>query len=495
MSIAQATDGDVELAEMMADCYADPYRHVRINYPWGEGQLEGRTGPDDWQKGFLVELGEEIRSRKFNGVDAVSPIAFSTSSGHGIGKSCMTGWLIQFIASTRPFSKGIITANTAEQLRTKTWAEAAKWYNLSLTKHWFTLNAGGGGSMNMYHKVHKEHWRVDCQTAREENSESFAGLHAANSTPYMIFDEAGGIPSKLFEVREGSQTDGEPMSFDWGNPTRGTGRFFENMKGRFRHRYIKRFIDSRTVSITNKELFDQWISDYGIDSDFCKVRILGQFPSIGALQFIPTDEVNHCMGLEVHVAPQDPLVMGVDVARFGGDESVVYLRQGRDAESQGVHRYQGISTMELAGEVARHAKEKTPDTIFIDGGGVGGGVVDRCRDLGLNIIEINFGSKATQRGYANMRAQMWGNLKAAIHDGIRLPDDDDLRSDLTGLEYGYNVRNDIQLERKEDAKKRGIASPDLADALALTYALPVAPNRAGYTGSQYAATQHEYEPL
>jgi hypothetical protein len=90
---------------------------------------------------------------------------------------------------------------------------------------------------------------------------------------------------------------------------------------------------------------------------------------------------------------------------------------------------------------------------------------------------------------------MWGNLKAAIHDGIRLPDDDDLRSDLTGLEYGYNVRNDIQLERKEDAKKRGIASPDLADALALTYALPVAPNRAGYTGSQYAATQHEYEPL
>ena len=94
-----------------------------------------------------------------------------------------------------------------------------------------------------------------------------------------------------------------------------------------------------------------------------------------------------------------------------------------------------------------------------------------------------------------MRAQMWGNMRDALRDGVRLPDSDDLRVDLTGLEYGYNLRNDIQLEKKEDAKKRGLTSPDLADALALTYCLPVAPNRMGYDGGQYTNTKHEYEPL
>ena len=154
-----------------------------------------------------------------------------------------------------------------------------------------------------------------------------------------------------------------------------------------------------------------------------------------------------------------------------------------------------MDTMTLASEIARLAKEKNPDVIFIDGGGVGGGVVDRCRQLALNIVEINFGSKATQKGFANMRSQMWGNMKEALKDGVRLPDHKDLLADLTGLEYGYNIRNDIQLESKKDAKKRGIASPDLGDALALTYALPVAPNRMGYDGSQYNSTQHDYDPL
>jgi hypothetical protein len=307
---------------------------------------------------------------------------------------------------------------------------------MGITKHWYHLNSGGG-SMNMYHLDHRETWRVDAQTCREENSEAFAGLHAAQATPFYIFDEASAVPDKIFEVREGGLTDGEPMTFDFGNPTRNTGRFFENMQGRFRHRYMRRHIDSRDVKITNKRLFDEWIKDYGLDSDFVKVRVLGQFPSAGELQFIPTADATQCIGLEVSVQPHDPLVMGVDVARFGSDQSVIYLRQGRDAESQGMHTFRGVDTMTLASKISEIAKQKSPDAIFIDGGGVGGGVVDRCRQIGLEVIEINFGSKATQPGYANLRAQMWGNLRDAIKDGIRLPDNPDLISDLTGLEYGY----------------------------------------------------------
>lgn len=481
-----------ELADLMASCYADPLRHVMVSYPWNEGSLKGFTGPDDWAIGFLNEWGQEIRSRGFDGVHAVEPVQFSVSSGHGIGKSAMSSWIIKFILDTRPFCKGVVTSNTAAQLKTKTWSELAKWNSMSLTSHWFIYN-NSHGNMNMYHKDYKDTWRVDAQTCAENNSESFAGLHAANSTPFYLFDEASNIPDIIYEVREGGLTDGEPMTFDFGNPTRASGRFYENMEGRFRHRFIRRMIDSRSVKITNKKKIQQWIDDYGIDSDFVKVRVLGQFPSSGSLQFMPASYVKACTNLEVSVTPNDPLVMGVDVARFGDDQSVIYLRQGRDAESQGIHTFRGIDTMAFAGEIARIANERRPDAIFIDGGGVGGGVIDRCRQLGLDVVEINFGSRATQRGYSLMRDQMWGNLRDAMKDGIRIPDNQDLHSDLTGVEYGYTLNNDIKLEKKEDMKKRGLASPDLADALALTYAMPVYPSRLGYQGYQQD-TQYDYDP-
>ena len=350
--------------------------------------------------------------------------------------------------------------------------------------------------MNLYHKMHRETWRVDAQTSREENSEAFAGLHAANSTPFYIFDEASAIPEKIFEVREGGLTDGEPMTFDFGNPTRNSGRFYQNMIGRHKHRFIRRFIDSRDVSITNKKLLGQWVEDYGEDSDFVKVRVRGVFPSAASMQFIPSEVVDNCMNQDIAVEPHEPLVMGVDVARFGDDQSVIWLRQGRDCVSQGIKKYRGVDTMTLAAEVAAIASKKNPNTIFIDGGGVGGGVIDRCRQLGLEIVEVNFGSKATVSGYANLRAQCWGNLRDAMTSGIMLDDDPDIRADLTSVEYGYNTRNQIQLEKKEDMKKRGLASPDLADALALTFAFPVAPTRQGYKGTPiYGEAVHEYDPF
>lgn len=488
--------GDFELADLMAECYADPLKHVMVSYPWNQKgtPLADRSGPDKWQRDFLNELGGEIKKRNFNGHSAVMPIQFSTASGHGIGKSCLSAWLIIFIRDTRPHSFGTITATTAEQLRSRTFGELSKWHNLSLTQHWFQLNAGSAGSLNMFHKSDRT-WGCSGQTCQENNSEAFAGQHRDTSTSYYLFDEASGVPDSIYNVRAGGLSDGEPMTFDFGNPTKNSGRFYENMEGKFRHRYIRRSIDSRDVEITNKELFKEWENDFGVDSDFFKVRVRGIFGSSSDMQFISRDDVDKGIGLDVSVTPADALVMGVDVARFGDDASVICFRQGRDAESQGLHVYRSMDTMTLASEIARLAKEKNPDVIFIDGGGVGGGVVDRCRQLALNIVEINFGSKATQKGFANMRSQMWGNMKEALKDGVRLPDHKDLLADLTGLEYGYNIRNDIQLESKKDAKKRGIASPDLGDALALTYALPVAPNRMGYDGSQYNSTQHDYDPL
>lgn len=482
---------EIELQRLVSSCYADPVKHVEISYPWGSGVLKGRE-PQAWQLELLEDLAEQVERRRFDGIRPVAPIQFSTASGHGIGKSALVAWLIRWILDTRPMAKGIVTANTAEQLRTKTWGELAKWHNLGLTRHWWQLNSGAG-ALSIYHKHHREQWRCDAQTCREEQSEAFAGLHAANSSPFYIFDEASAVPDKIFEVREGGLTDGEPLTFDFGNPTRNSGRFFENTVGKHRHRYIRRQIDSRDVEITNKQLFDEWAEVYGEDSDFFRVRVKGMFPRAGSLQFIPTPFYEGNVDRDVYVGPQEPLVFGVDVARFGDDKSVIWARRGRDCATYAPRVYSEIDTQQLAAHVAAWVDELSPDAIFVDGGGVGGGVVDRLRQLGYETIEINFGAKATLPGFADMRAQCWGRMKEALKDGVRLPAIDDLRSDLIGVQYGYDVRNNIRLERKEDMKKRGLASPDLADALALTYALPVsATSRSGHLG---ASEERDYDPF
>jgi len=171
---------NLELAGEIAKFYDDPLGHVLFSYPWGKGELRGFEGPRTWQREFLIEVGEQVRERAFDGVNAVPPIQFSTASGHGIGKSALVAWLIRWIMDTRPFAVGTVTANTATQLKTKTWAELAKWHSLGITRHWWGINTSQG-NLNYFNKDYPDTWRADGQTCREENSEAFAGQHAANS--------------------------------------------------------------------------------------------------------------------------------------------------------------------------------------------------------------------------------------------------------------------------------------------------------------------------
>mgnify|MGYP003624724104 CR=1 FL=1 len=509
---------DAELAGILGEYYADPLGYVMFSFPWDTyapiqlveleepyaSRFGCKYGPDAWACEFLDSVAEEVKERNFDGHSAVDPIQMATASGHGIGKSVLVAWLIKWIMDTRPFSKGTVTANTAEQLKTKTWAELGKWHKISATEHWFTYNSGRG-AMNLAHKKHKEEWRCDAQTCREENSEAFAGQHAASATSFYIFDEASAVPDKIFEVREGGTTDGEPMVFDFGNPTRNSGRFFEQCAGRFRHRYKVRNIDSRSVAITNKTRIQAWIEDYGEESDFVKVRVRGMFPSAGSLQFIPSDMVDEAMQRETIEDSHAPLLIGVDVARFGDNESVIFPRIGYDARSWPARRYQGLDTVQLTGKVIECVREFKSrgvpcSGLFVDGGGVGGGVVDQLRSLGYAPIEVQFGGKAVNgKTYRYRSDEMWGNMKDAMPK-LCLPMRNetnalDLKSDLTQREFGYTLQgNKVHLEPKKDMVARGVASPDLADALALTFAQEVSPMiRADQIA--HTMTIHEYDPL
>lgn len=406
--------------------------------------------------------------------------------------------IVSWLMSTRPNARGVITASTSVQLESKTWAEIQKWARRSATGHWFEITTGKG-SMRMKHIEAPESSRCDAQTCREENSEAFAGLHAADSTAFYIFDESSAVPDSINEVSEGGMTDGAPMKFAFGNPTRNSGWFYECFNGQA-HRWGTRQIDSRQVAITNKAQLAEWVQDFGEDSDFVKVRVRGVFPSASSLQFISRDDVAIAMFRD-DPAPDrgEAAIVGVDVARFGDDQTVLRTRIGRDARGIKPIRLRGADTMQVASRVAEHVNYLRSlglrVHLFIDGGGVGGGVVDRLRQLGFNPVEVQFGGKAEDvRKYANKRAEIYGRLKDWLKVGV-IERDEMLVTDLTGVEYSFNPRDQIQLERKESMKARGLNSPDDGDALALTFAHPVAIAMPAEAPALEAAAQREYDPI
>jgi len=309
------------------------------------------------------------------------------------------------------------------------------------------------------------------RTARKEKPEAFQGFHSDNML--FIADEASGIENVIFEVGEGAMSTPSAKTILTGNPTRNDGYFHAAFhKNRALWQVFQ--VSCQNSKNVDPSYIEEMKTKYGEDSDIYRVRVLGEFPAASSLQFIPSDLVEEAQEREEQCFLHDPMILGVDVARFGDDQSIIFPRRGRDARTFPLQKYRNLDTMQLAARVAEAVREFKPDAVFVDGGGVGGGVVDRLNQLSIDCIEVNFGSKADEGRYANKRAEMWGRMKEWL-EGAAIPDGNDLMDDLVGVEYGFTAKNQIQLERKEDMKKRGLASPDMADALALTFAYPVAP--------------------
>lgn len=497
---------DMELSRDMVDLADDPLECVRYLYPWGKGDLAGFTGPDSWQVGWLREWGEAIRLRQFDGKNAVMPDMASTTSGHGVGKSALVAWIVDVIMSTRPHCRGRVTANSMPQLSTTTWPEIVKWSNMMLTRHWFRITSGSG-AMKMIHRQHPETWRVTGMAWDEHRAAAFAGVHAATSTPFYIFDEASEIARIILETAQGGLTDGEPMLFMFSNPTKPAGFFFDS-----HHDMAKRFrtykIDSRTAKMTNKTLINQWIEDWGMDSDFVKVRVLGEFPLTGDRQFIPTPLVLAAMDetRQPYSSPNDPVIIGVDVARFGDDETTIYVRRGRDARSVPPVIIKGQDTLQTSLMVKKLANDLLADAINVDGGGVGGGVIDNLRGWGVpNVNEINFGGTSLDADYHMMNTYMMAEVrKWLMQQGVTLPIDLVLRRQLTIRQYGFHQGKhgtQIKIQSKEEMKSDADIkeSPDRADGFGLTFAVPVpfrdiAKTRAAMSGEGYSSVVNvDYE--
>ncbi|MFA5943179.1 MAG: terminase [Candidatus Thermoplasmatota archaeon] len=457
------------LAEALAEYTHDPLGYVKFAFPWGKAgtELANEAGPRAWQAEVLNEIGRPVKSGAAVG-DAVQT---AVASGHGIGKSTLVAWIARWALATHEDTRGVITANTEAQLRTKTWPEVAKWHRLAIDAPLFTCTATALASSD---PKHEKTWRIDAVPWSENNTEAFAGLHNKGKRVLVIFDEASSIADKVWDVTEGALTD-EDTEIVWcvfGNPTSATGRFRECFR-KNRHRWHVRSIDSRTVEGTNKAQFAKWVEDYGEDSDFVKVRVRGMFPNLSAKQFISVADVDGAFGK--HLRPDQyefaPVILSCDPAWEGGDELVIGKRQGL-AFSILRTLPKNDNDVWVANELGRLEDEHHADAVFIDGG-YGTGIVSAGKTLGRKWNLVWFGGAPNDVGCVNKRAEMWKDARDWLKSGGAIPADQVLHDDLVGPETVARPDGKILLESKKDMKARGLPSPGRGDALALTFAAPV----------------------
>ena len=499
-----------ELAEVVASFYADPLGFVMFAYPWGEpllpdgsaNPLKDRTGPEPWQRKLLTELGAHIRTNIERETVGMEPLVWKSAraSGHGVGKSALVVWVIHFLMATRPDTRGVVTANTAAQLASKTWPELAKWHKFFICSHWFKWEATKY-YFAKYPDEQQKNYMVEAATVSEQNTEAFAGLHNAGKSLFVIFDEASGIIPKLWEVAQGAFTDAECFFLVFGNPTQPTGEFADCF-GKNAEFYNLGRVDSREVSHTNKTHIMQLIKQYGEDSDEIKIRIRGEFPSQAYNGFISVDTVIEAKARELVIDPGASLIMAVDVARYGDDEIVIGWRQGRDARSRKQLTFKNLSIVRTADVIMDCCSRETPDAIVIEGTGVGAGVIDILRARNYKVVEVSPGAKEpTMAHETNCRARLWRECRDWLVAGGCIYDDPILSEQLVGVQYGYDDVGRTRMENKEDYKKRtGKGSPDRADNLVLTFGAKVARRDTNLTlrrsrDDKRNITISEYDPL
>ena len=465
MQAAKDIDVELLLAEKIAEFYDDPLGFIQYVFPWGEpGELEDHDGPDEWQTEQLTYIGDHVKNTP------LEILMDATASGHGIGKGAEVAFIILWAMSTRRNLNGIVTANTFPQLKTKTWRELAIWWKRSINKHWFQWTE------NKFFQIdNPETWYVSPLANNEHNSEAFAGLHGEHAL--IIYDEASGIPPKIWEV-SGGVKDPRLMWFVYGNPTQNTGKFRECF-GRAKHRWNHRQVDSRDCKMPDAKEIQKDVDDYGEDSDYIRVRVRGVFPRMGDEQFISSEAAELAAKRNIEIALGTPKILGVDVARFGSDQTVFCRRHGRKVEP--MLKFRGLDTMQVAARIIEEIKTNRPDVVMIDGVGLGAGVVDRCRQLGHDVVEVISGASPDLENkdvVYNKRAEMWFRMREWLETGD-IPDDNELIDDLTNIKCFFDNKTRIQLEKKSDMKKRGLSSPDCGDALALTFAYNTPPVRMG----------------
>lgn len=435
-----------------------------------------KATPSEQQAQALVSFGKNKRT--------------SIRSGHGTGKDAFASWVIFWFMTTRPYAKVACTAPTSRQLGDILWSELSKWQRKSdILQQEFIVQKD-----KIFHKSAPKEWWCRAispavKASKEEQAETLAGLHGDHLL--LVVDEASGVPDPVYVPLEGAMTQEDNRCLLIGNPTRNTGYFHDTQfHPQLSKGWNKFHWDSRESTNVSKEMVEYFKTKYGEDSNVFRIRVAGEPPLDDESTFIPLSWALQCVGNEITVDEERPVNLGVDVARFGTDASVILPRQGDLIMpwQQFKHR----RTTEVAQEVVRTASTAGALYVGVDGIGVGGGVVDwlidNPRGLGAQrVFEVNsYDASSDNKKWHRLREEIWDEVRIKCQKGrYSFPDEiikmptmsggivevnmgQELAQELASVKYKFDNKGAIQLESKEDMKKRGVNSPNIGDALAIS---------------------------
>ena len=411
------------------------------------------ASPEPWQAEALEAVGRHDR--------------VSIRSGHGVGKTTLEAWLILWFLLTHQNCKIPVAANSQDQLRDTIWPEIGKWHRQlpEALKAMIDVQAE-----RVVVVQDPEGAFAVRRTASKDNPEALQGFHAQHLL--FLIDEASGIPDIVFEVGMGALSTPGAKVVMAGNPTRTSGFFYDT------HHSLRDRWHTMHVSCLDVPRAQGHIEDikakYGPDSNAYRVRVLGEFPTANDETVIPLELVIGAVGRDVASLEYYP-VWGVDVARFGDDRTALAKRHATKL-LEPVQSWNGLDTMQVVGliknEYESTALNLRPSEIMIDVIGVGSGVYDRCKEQGLPVRAINVSeAAATRENCMRLRDELWFKGREWFQDrSCSMPRDDALIAELTAPLYTFTSTGKMVVEAKADMKKRGMRSPDLADAFLLTFA-------------------------
>jgi hypothetical protein len=440
--------------------YSSPGRFVR--------EMLG-VEPDDWQDLLMQDVASGERR-------------ISVKSCHGPGKTAVLAWLAIWFVLTRYPSKTIMTAPSSPQLFDALFAETRGWIN-NLPDFLKSLLVVTADRIAL--KAAPDEAFISARTSRADSPESMQGVHSKHVL--LLPDEASGIPEPVFDAAQGSMSGEEACTVLTGNPTRGSGMFYDtHNRARDTWKTYQIFAkksplappevrEGRHLVIGSNRVSQAFVEEVAVrsgeDSNEYRIRVLGDFPTTDDNTIISRELAEAATYRDVSVNPNAPTVWGLDVARFGSDRSALTVRQANVVSE--IQVWRNLDLMQLCGAVvAQYEGSSTkPTEILVDSIGLGAGVVDRLRELGLPVLGVNVSESPAVGSYRNLRAELWYRCKdwLAKRD-CKLPKNDDLISELCSVRYTFSSNGKAQVESKDEMRKRGLRSPDLADSLMLTFA-------------------------
>jgi len=388
----------------------------------------------------------------------------SIRAGHGVGKSTVCAWAVVWFMCTRFPQKTVMTAPTAGQLFDALFSELKAQVNRlpPVLRDSFDVF-----SDRIALKGAPESSFASARTSSSDRPEALAGIHSEHVL--LIIDEASAVPEAVYEAAAGSMSGHSACTILIGNPTRNSGMFYKT------HHELASDWDTMHVSCVDNALVaadfvDQIRATYGEESNAYRIRVLGEFAVADDDTLIAAEIVDSAMTRDVSGTEQDVMVYGVDVARFGSDRSALCKRRGNVVIE--VKSWGGLDLMQLVGAIVNEANIDRPDEICVDTIGLGSGVADRLREMGYNVRDVNVAETSAMNPNANrLRDELWLSVRDWLSTrGVKIPNDASLRHELVAPRYTFTSTGKIVVESKDLMRKRGMRSPDLADALCLTFA-------------------------